>query len=81
MEEEILSKLPPEQRIRKEVEKLSPDELSEMLGKNRNKTFEKWGNGKDTWLTLIRKIHGTVMKDWEKSSKANEKKAFKILFP
>jgi CRISPR-associated protein Cmr6 len=74
-------KLPPEQKMRKQIEALSLKKIAEMLGKDKNKTLAEWGADKELKLNLIRQIHSEALTNWKNSQSANEKKAFKVIFP
>ena len=72
--------LPPEQRLRKQVEDLALDKLPELLGKSRNKTKAAYGDDWDAFLDLVGEIHAAAIRPWQDSSKKNEKKAYNTVF-
>lgn len=80
-EEAVLKNLPPHERIPKEIEKMDVAMLPDLLGKNKNKTLKSWGADQDFYLKAIKDVFGDLIKKWEHSEKANERKVYRLIYP
>ena len=71
---------PIEQQIHLRIQQSDEKEIATMLGRNRNKTREKYGDQWNTLLNAIRDAHPELETRWKNSNNKNEKKAWKVLF-
>lgn len=73
-------KLPPEKRWRLELSRQKPEGLVNQFSKNWTATTGKYGDDLDQFIKLVQEIHGDAIRNWEKSTKKNEQKAYKKIF-
>jgi len=70
-----------QERWRYEISEWTDKQLAERLGRNWNRTKNEYGDDLKTFLTLVQELRGTTLSEWARSTKDNEKKAFKNLSP
>jgi CRISPR-associated protein Cmr6 len=77
---EELAQLSPADRLRREVSTLTETQLAERLSKDRNKWQRKLAADWETFLGLIREMHGERVRSWKDSPEKHRSKAYKTLF-